>query len=103
MKDGRQGENHEDFSQQDIRLTRKGGVLYAFVLAAPTENIVIKSMAAGGLLDREIASVELMGSDEKILWKRSSDSLTIRLPTKLPGQFVNGFRVRLKTPCVLSP
>jgi len=103
VKDGRQGENHEDFSQRHIRLTQKAGVLYAFVLAPPTEDIVINSLAAGGLLNCDIASVELMGSDEKILWNRSSDDFTIRLPTILPGQFVNGFRVRLETPCVLSP
>ena len=42
-------------------------MLYAFVLAPPTEDIVIKTLATGGLLDREIAGIELMGSDEKIL------------------------------------
>jgi len=93
MKDGRQGENHEDFSQEDIRFTTKDGVLYAFVLAPPTEDIVIKTLATGGLLDREIASVELMGSSEKIKWKRSADALTITLPKTLPGKIVNGFRI----------
>ena len=44
MRDGRQGENHKDFSPQDIRFTTKDGVLYAFVLAPPTEDIVIKTL-----------------------------------------------------------
>ena len=94
MKDGRQGENHKDFSQQDIRFTQKDGVLYAFVLAPPSEDILIKTLATGGLLNRDIASIELMGSDEKIIWKRSSDGLTIQLPKTLPGKIVNGFRIR---------
>ena len=85
MKDGRQGENHKDFSQEDIRFTTKDGVLYAFVLAPPTEDIVIKTLATGGLLDREIAGIELMGSDETIEWKRSADALTIQLPKTLAG------------------
>ena len=94
VKDGRQGENHAEFSQEDIRFTTKDGVLYAFVLAPPTEDIVIKTLATGGLLDREIVDIELMGSAEKIKWNRSADALTIQLPQTLPGQIVNGFRIR---------
>ena len=52
MKDGRQGENHKDFTQEDIRFTTKDGNLYAFVLAPPTKDIVIKTLATGGLLER---------------------------------------------------
>ena len=48
IKDGRQGENRNDFSQQDIRFTTKDGVLYAYVLARPTEDIVIKTLASLG-------------------------------------------------------
>ena len=71
-------------------------MLYAFVLAPLTEDIVIKTLATGGLLDREIADIELMGSSEKIRWNRSADALTIQLPQTLPGQIVNGFRIQLK-------
>ncbi len=71
-------------------------MLYAFVLAPPTKDIVIKTLAVGGLLEREIESIELMGSDEKIVWNRSSDSLTIQLPKTLPGKIVNGFRIHTK-------
>ena len=76
-----------------IRLTTKADVLYAFVLARPTEDIVINTLASGGLLDREITGIELMGGDEIIKWKRSSNELTIQLPRKLPGKIVNGFRI----------
>ena len=68
IKDGRQGENHKNFSPQDIRFTLRrqgyGGqateTLYAFVLAPPSEDIVIKTLATGGLLDRDIC---LHGAD----------------------------------------
>lgn len=93
MKDGRQGENHKDFSQADIRFTTKDDVLFAFVLAPPTEDIVIKTLASGGLLDRKIAGIELMGSSEEVKWKRSANALTIQLPRKLPGKIVSGFRI----------
>jgi len=93
MKDGRQGENHKEFSQEDIRFTAKDGVLYAFVLAPPTEDIVIKTLASGGLLEREITGIELMGSEENIRWKRSADALTIQLPKNIPSLPVVGFRI----------
>lgn len=96
VKDGRQGENHKDFSQHDIRFTTKDGVLYAFVLAPPTEDIVIKTLASGGLLESEIANIELMGSDETIKWKRSADGLTITLPQRLPESLVVGFSIELE-------
>ena len=94
MKDGRQGENRKPFSPNDIRFTTRDGVLYAFVLAPPTQDVVIEALAEGGLLDREIAGIELMGSHEKIEWKRSAEALTIKLPETLPGQIVNGFRIQ---------
>ena len=93
VKDGRQGENHQEYSQDDIRFTTKDGVLYAFVLARPTQDIKIKTLATGGLLDREVTGIELMGSSEKIQWDRSDDALTIQLPKSLPGLIVNGFRI----------
>ncbi len=96
VRDGRQGENKKAFCQQDIRFTQKDGELYAFVLAPPTEDIVIKTLATGGLLEQEIASIELMGSNEKIQWERSAAGLKIQLPKKLPGKIVNGFRIRFK-------
>ncbi|MDP4612097.1 MAG: alpha-L-fucosidase [Opitutales bacterium] len=96
MKDGRQGENHDDFSQQDIRFTTKDGDLFAYVLTPPTEDILIETLAAGGVLDEEIATVEMMGSNETIHWERSAKGLTIQLPSKLPDALVTGFKLSLK-------
>ena len=61
------------------------------MLTPPTEDIVIKTLATGGLLEGEIADITLMGSDEKLTWNRSPDGLTIQLPKTLPGKIVNGF------------
>ena len=94
MKDGRQGENKQDFTQSDVCFTTKDGVLYAYVLAPPTEDIVIKSLASGGQLEAEIDTIELMGSTETIAWTRSSTGLTVQLPKSLLGETINGFRLR---------
>ena len=99
VKDGRQGENHTDFSQEDIRFTTKDGVLYAFVLAPPTEDIVIKTLATGGLLDGEIVDITLMGSDEKIKWNRSADALDDPVARDLAGANRQRFPHPLKVGC----
>ncbi|MDO6739330.1 alpha-L-fucosidase [Wenyingzhuangia sp. 2_MG-2023] len=95
VKDKRQGENHQEYSQEDIRFTTKDGNLYVFVLSKPTQNIVIKTLGTVGVLNKEIKCVELLGSKEKIEWNRSKDGLTITLPKELPGNIVNGFRIKL--------
>ncbi len=96
MKDGRQGENHQNFSQQDIRFTTKDGKLYAFVLAPPTQDIVITTLAEGGLLEQKISSVTMMGNKESIKWKRNDTGLTIELPKTLKDELVVGFCIELK-------
>jgi len=96
MKDGRQGENHRDFSQNDIRFTTKDGDLYAFVLATPTEDILIKSLASGGKLDKKIKRIELLATDKCVKWNRSENGVIIHLSEKMPQQQVVGFRITLK-------
>jgi alpha-L-fucosidase len=101
MKDGRQGENHQEFSQQDIRFTlrpgsgqaSRGDTLYAFVLAPPVQDIRIKTLASGGVYDGEIGNISLLGSKEKIRWKRTAEGLSIKLPKSLPDHPVIGFRI----------
>lgn len=96
IKDGRQGENRSPFSQEDIRFTTKDGNLYAFVLAKPTKDVVIKTLAARRVLDGEINSISMMGSDAKIQWNRSANALTIQLPKTLPDLPVTGFKITRK-------
>jgi len=50
----------------------------------------------GHLLDREIVSIELMGSHAEIAWKRLANGLTIQAPTTLPELPVVGFRITCK-------
>lgn len=64
------------------------------MLALPSEDIVIKTLATGGLYGGEIKNISMLGSDETIQWKRSAGSLTIKLPKTLPeGQLVISFRI----------
>jgi alpha-L-fucosidase len=65
----------------DIRFTTKGNALYAIVLGWPTQPVTIKSFGKkAGLLDGSIASIKLVGSDEKIAWTQADDAVTIQAP-----------------------
>ena len=94
-KGKRVNENLNEYSQLDIRFTTKDGNLYAFVLAPPTKDVLIKSLKTGGVLNKEIQSIELLGSDEKIIWTRSKNGISIKCPKKLPNQPVIGFKISL--------
>ena len=96
IKTGRQGENKKPYSQQDIRFTTKDGILYAFVLATPKNDIRIKTLATGGLDDKEIESIQLLGSRESIEWDQTPEALTIKLPTTTPDQPIVGFKIQIK-------
>ena len=96
MKTGRQSENLLPWSQQDIRFTTKDGVLYAFVLVPPTQEVTIKTLASGGILEQEIEKVTLLGSEEEVQWERSAEGMKIALPSVLPDTLAIAFKLELK-------
>ena len=66
------------------------------MLARPTEDVVIKTLASGGVLEKEIDKIELLGSAQEIKWNRSEQGLTITLPPSLPETLVIGFAIHSK-------
>jgi alpha-L-fucosidase len=92
----RAGENLKKYSAQDIRFTYKSDNLYAFVLAAPSQDILITTLKTEGVLEKEIKSIELLGSSEKIIWRRSNDGLLINQPEALPNKHGLVFKITLK-------
>lgn len=89
----RTGENLKAYSAKDIRFTTKNGNIYAFVLAHPTDDVLIKTLKTGGIFNKEIKEVKLLGDNEKIRWKRSTNGLIINIPKQLPEQPVVCFKI----------
>ncbi|WP_044632230.1 alpha-L-fucosidase, partial [Neotamlana sedimentorum] len=71
----RTGENLKAYSAKDIRFTIKADNLYTFVLANPTEDVLIKTLKSNVVLDKEIKRIELLGSDDKIIWNYTTEGL----------------------------
>ena len=73
------------FTAKDIRFTQKGAVLYAIAMGQPADNTNIMALgqkAANG----NIASIEMLGSSEKISWTQGPASLVIKPAKSYPSE-----------------
>ncbi|MCX6236419.1 MAG: alpha-L-fucosidase [Bacteroidia bacterium] len=85
------------YEATDIRFTSKGQTLYAFCMGTPTGDVKITSLGKTSKLnDKKIASVKMLGSTEKLVWKQEADALLITKPAKLPEWEVITFKVEFK-------
>ncbi len=85
------------YSASDIRFTVKGDTLFAFCMSVPTEDIKITSLGKTSKLnDKVIASVKMLGSNEKLVWKHQADALVITKPSKMPEWEVVSFAIEFK-------
>jgi len=85
------------YQPTDIRFTTKDGILYAFCMSTPTENVQINSLGKlSKYSSKAIASISMLGSKEKIQWKQGENSLTINKPTVMPNFKVLTFAIKFK-------
>ncbi|MGM8361990.1 alpha-L-fucosidase [Flavobacterium sp. ARAG 55.4] len=100
-KDGHFNENWEAiYTQQDIRYTQSkdNNTLYVIVMDKPTTNTVIAKKLGKGFeyLTREIESVSLIGSDEKIEWQQNETNMTFSFPKNINGKYAFCYKIQLK-------
>ena len=72
---GYMNELMQPLTWQDIRYTTKGKVIYAFCLGIPKGEIGMKGLAS---ISGNIASIDLLGSKEKVTWKAGTDGVSIQ-------------------------
>jgi alpha-L-fucosidase len=85
------------YSAADFRFTTKSGALYAVCLAAPTEDLRIISLGQNSkLAEKAIASVELLGSTEKVAWKQEAAALVITKPARIPNPSAVAYKITFK-------
>ena len=78
--------NKSPYTAANIRFTRsKDGLnIYVIALGWPDKRMTVKSLAKGGLVAGEIASVRLLGHSGKISWIRNEEGLLIEMPHRKP-------------------
>ena len=81
------------FSTRDIRFTTKGNDFYAIVLNWDDAGVLIKSLDKNAIADAKIQSIQLLGSDEKIVWKQTDEGLKLSFPKTKPCDFAYSFKI----------
>ncbi len=77
------------FTAADVRFTKKGETLYAFLMGWPGEKeVVIKSLAASSphLNGAKILSVSMLGNQSTIIWNQNNEGLRVQMPKQAPCQ-----------------
>ncbi len=73
------------YTSEDVRFTKKGDTLYAFVLEWPTDGrATIRALGTHALLAEGILTVAVLGSKESIEWTRDETGLHVTLPATRP-------------------
>jgi hypothetical protein len=83
------------FKNEDIRFTRKGGVIYAFLMNPTVAKINIHSLGKKAkLVDGVPQAVRLLGYEGKLNWSQEDDGLTISLPESWVGRMIPVLEIR---------
>ncbi|MFI3321583.1 MAG: alpha-L-fucosidase [Rikenellaceae bacterium] len=84
-----------EYTAQDIRYTRDKAdkVLYATAMGMPKSDIVLREVAKRG---REIKSISLLGSKERLNWSQTNIAVTISKPDFSNSLIVPVFKIRWK-------
>ena len=81
------------YTDEDIRFTVKGDVLYAIVLAWPNREVLIKSLVPNIYPD-EIASITMLGDGKELEWKLiQGKGLKIKTPETKPCDHAYAFKI----------
>ncbi len=82
----------------DVRFTRNKGndVVYAIVLGWPDGDFVINNLGTGSSAQPgSVKNVELLGSQAKLDWNQTAESLTVKKPAEKPCDFACALKVNL--------
>ena len=89
------GSDVRAYNAQDVRFTKKGDIVYAFLMGWPAgEKATITSLAAGSEnFPKEIARVELLGSGN-IPFTRDASGLAVTMPKQKPNDY-NAYALKI--------
>jgi alpha-L-fucosidase len=88
-------EGKTKYNGQDIRFNQKGKFLYATTLGVPEGKTIIKSLGKNqksGIIKK----VQAMGSNEKMSWKQTGESLIIEKPKSIPNKIAVVFKIQFE-------
>jgi alpha-L-fucosidase len=81
------------YTAEDYRFTTKDGALYAIELGWPKDGEAIIHALGSGVGTRDVASVELLGSNAPLTFQQKPDGLHIHVPAEPVGQYAYAYRI----------
>jgi alpha-L-fucosidase len=83
------------FKKEDIRFTRKEGIIYAFIMNPADDQVLIRSLGKKAqLADGVPQAVKLLGYEGKLSWSQEEDGLKVKLPETWVGRMVPVIEIR---------
>lgn len=79
------------YDSTDIRYTKKDNKIYIFSMVHPDKTMKLKALNNIG----DIRNIRLLGSEEKISWKKKKDVLEIKKPKRMPDYQTLVFELEL--------
>jgi alpha-L-fucosidase len=85
----------QDYTSEDIRFTAKGDTVYAIALNWPEDGeLLVRSLASDSGVG--IESVGLLGHGGDLVWRQTSEGLTVRLPAQQPCEHAFSLKITPK-------
>jgi alpha-L-fucosidase len=81
------------YTPQDIRFTTNGDTLYAIVMAWPTDEAVITSLAPDKGVQGKVERVELFGHDGQLPFTQAADGLHVKFPADKPCDYAYALKI----------
>ncbi len=90
----------QPFTAEDFRFTQKNGILYAIELGWPsTHEAIIHSLGSSKLgAQKQIQSIQLLGSAGTLSFEERPDGLHVRLPEQPVGKYAYAIRIEFVSP-----
>ena len=85
------------YTCQDIRFTTKGTNLYAITLNWG-KQVLVTSLNKETMGDAKILDVQLLGSDQKIVWEQTPEGVLLTFPSVKPCEIAYSFKISFDKP-----
>ena len=83
------------YTAADIRFTRKGDFLYAWLMAWPQDGKAIVTSLPES--QGKVTKVELLGHAGAIPFQQTTKGLEVELPRTAPGKFAWGLKIQYES------
>ena len=80
----------------DVRFTKKGSTLYAFIMGWPQKQATVRALGtASPQSPGKVVNAELLGHQGRVTWHQEGSGLRVQLPAEKPSDYAVTLKVTL--------